>query len=123
MTAQTNLPSKTIQDSAARTKLFFDTYGETPLEFNAVDVDSTVGFFQKRGFSDDASQTLAMSLLKQAKLEAISVQSILDTIKNFDDSQIGALVSEVLNNNRPATSTLGYRQQLESVSKQRNVVP
>ena len=123
MTAQTNLPSKTIQDSAARTKLFFDTYGETPLEFNAIDVDSTVGFFQKRGFSDDASQTLAMSLLKQAKLEAISVQSIIDTIKNFDDSQIGALVSEVLNNNRPATSTLGYRQQLESVSKQRNVVP
>lgn len=123
MAAQTNLPARTIQDSAARTKLFFDTYGETPLEFNAVDVDSAVGFFQKRGFSDDASQTLAMSLLKQAKLEAISVQSILDTIKNFDDSQIGALVSEVLNNNRPATSTLGYRQQLESVSKQRNVVP
>jgi len=119
----TNLPATQIQDSAARTKLFFDTYGEEPLEFKAIDVDSTVAFFTKRGFSDDASQVLATSLLKQAKLEAINVQSILDQIKNFDDTQIGALVSEVLNNNRPSTSTLGYRQELKTVSKQRNVVP
>lgn len=123
MVAKTNLPAKQINDSAARTKLFFDTYGETPLEFNAIDVDSTIAFFEKRGFSDDASQVLATSILKQAKLEAISVQSVLDNIKNFDETQIGALVSEILNNNRPATSTLGYRKNLTTVSKQRNVVP
>lgn len=123
MTAQTNLPSKTIQDSAARTKLFFDTYGETPLQFNATDVDATVAFFKAREFSDDAAVTIAGSILKQAKLENVNVFEILDKLKAFDQTQISALVSEILNNNRPSTSTLGYRQDIGSVSKQRNVAP
>ena len=123
MTAQTNLPSKTIQDSAARTKLFFDTYGETPLQFNATDVDATVAFFKARDFGDDAAVTIASSILKQAKLENVNVFEILDKLKAFDQTQISALVSEILNNNRPSTSTLGYRQDIGSVSKQRNVAP
>jgi len=66
MVAQTNLPAKQIQDSAARTKLFFDTYGKAPLEFPATDVDATVGFFTSRGFADDSAQTVALTLLKLA---------------------------------------------------------
>lgn len=123
MVAQTNLPAKQIQDSAARTKLFFDTYGKAPLEFAATDVDATVGFFTSRGFADDSAQTVALTLLKQAKLENLKIFEILDGLKNVTDTEINALVSEVLNNNRPATSTLGYRQQISTVSKQRNVVP
>ena len=123
MTAKTNLPEKQIQDSAARTKLFFDTYGKEPLEFNATEVDASIQFFIKKGFSDDAARITALSLLKQAKIEGISVFGVLDQLGNLDTVNISALVSEILNNNRPATSTLGYRQQISTVSKQRNVVP
>lgn len=123
MTAKTNLPEKQIQDSAARTKLFFDTYGKEPLEFNATEVDASIQFFIKKGFSDDAARITALSLLKQAKIEGISVFGVLDQLGNLDTANISALVSEILNNNRPATSTLGYRQQISTVSKQRNVVP
>jgi len=45
MVAKTNLPEKAIQDSAARTRVFFDTYGQEPLQFNATEVDTTIGFF------------------------------------------------------------------------------
>ena len=121
--AQTNLPAKQVQDSAARTKLFFDTYGKAPLEFNATDVDAAVAFFTSRGFADDSAQTVALTLLKQAKLENLKIFEILDSLKGTTTTEISALVSEVLNNNRPSTSTLGYRQQISSVSKQRNVVP
>ena len=123
MTAKTNLPEKQIQDSAARTKLFFDTYGKEPLEFNATEVDASIQFFIKKGFSDDAARITALSLLKQAKIEGISVFGVLDQLGNLDTVNISALVSEILNNNRPATSTLGYRQQISTISKQRNVVP
>ena len=40
----TNLPSFEIQDSAAGTKLYFDTYGEAALEFAANDVTAAVSF-------------------------------------------------------------------------------
>ena len=36
--ATTNLPPSVKEDSAAATKLFFDTYGQEPLEFAANDV-------------------------------------------------------------------------------------
>ena len=123
MEPKTNLPEKQINDSAARTKLYFDTYGKSPLEFNATEVDATLGFFEGRGFSKDAAQSISMSILKQAKLENISIFSILDNLKKLDELQISGLVSEVLNNNRPPTSTLGYRQRTPDITKQRNVVP
>ncbi len=40
----TNLPSQIITDSAAGTKLYFDRYGEAPLEFAANDVTLAVSF-------------------------------------------------------------------------------
>jgi hypothetical protein len=123
MVAKTNLPATEINDSAARTKLFFDTYGETPLQFNATDVDAAITFFEKKGFGEEAALTTSSALLKQAKLENISIFSVLDELKGLGQIEISALVSEILNNNRPSTSTLGYRQSILSVSKQRNVVP
>ena len=54
MNPKTNLPAKQLTDSAAKTKLFFDTYGAAPLEFNATEVDATLGFFESRGFSKEA---------------------------------------------------------------------
>jgi hypothetical protein len=123
MVAKTNLPEKIINDSAARTRSFFDTYGQEPLEFNATEVDTTLAFFQSKGFSDDASRVTSLTLLKQSKLEGINIFTIIDQLKSLDDIQISALVGEILNNNRPLTSTLGYRQQISTVSKQRNVVP
>jgi hypothetical protein len=121
--AQTNLPAKQINDSAARTKLFFDTYGKAPLEFNATEVDATIGFFEKRGFAKESAATISMSVLKQAKLENINVFTILDDLQKLDGLQISGLVSEILNNNRPVTSTLGYRKRTPDITKQRNVIP
>lgn len=105
----TNLPIENIEDSAAGTKLFFDSYGEEPLEFNSNDVDAAVGFFRKAGFDDDAALVVSMTLLKQAKLDSIPIYQILDTVKGFTGLELSRLVGEILNNNRVATSTLGFR--------------
>jgi hypothetical protein len=43
-------PVQTIEDSAAGTKLYFERYGETALEFPANDVTAAVSFFRKAGF-------------------------------------------------------------------------
>jgi hypothetical protein len=119
----TNLPKVDVSDSAEPTKLFFDTYGIAPLEFRAVDVDSTITFFKSRGFTDDAAISTASVLLKQAKLDNMAINKLLDTLKGFDDLQISSLVGEIMNNNRLATSTLGYRSEpKKSNSISRNVL-
>ncbi len=105
----TNFVKETVGDSADPTKLFFDTYGIAPLEFNSVDFDSAISFFKTRGFEEDAAIVTASTLLKQAKLDNISVQKLLDSLSGFTGLQISALVGEILNNNRSPISTLGYR--------------
>jgi hypothetical protein len=119
----TNLPPGPNTDSATATKLFFDSYGEQPLEFNSSDVDAAVGFFQSKGFDRDAATTTAITLLKQAKIENQPIFQILDTLKGFNTLQLSALVGEILNNNRPSTSTLGFRvANANKVSQTRNIL-
>ena len=118
----TSLPTPLQQDSAAGTKLFFDRYGERPLEFGANEVGAAIAFFQSRGFENDAAIITAQVLLNQAKLDAVPVFKIIDTLKNFSGVQISALVAEILNNNRNATSSLGYRTDLvEKQNQTRNI--
>jgi hypothetical protein len=105
----TSLPLPVSTDSAQATKLFFDQYGISPLEFSVNDVSAAVGFFESKGFVSDAALSTASALLKQAKIDGTPVFTLLDTLKGFDTLQLSALVSEILNNNRKATSTLGYR--------------
>ena len=119
--ASTNLPPVTLQDSAAATKLFFDTYGEQPLEFNAVDVDACLNFFKKAGFENDAATVVSASILKQAKIENIPVFRILDTLKNTSGLELSAFVAEILNNNRPTTSTIGFRKSIFVENISRNI--
>lgn len=117
----TNLPSEIINDSAAGTKLYFDTYGEAPLEFNSNDVDATHTFFESAGFDKDAALVVAMTLLRQAKIEGTPIFQILDTLKNYGALQLSQLVGEVLNNNRVPTSSLGFRTTNVVPNQARNI--
>jgi hypothetical protein len=117
----TNLPPQQIEDSAASTKLFFDTYGQAPLEFNAVEVDACVSFFVKKGFANDAALVVSTALLKQAKAEGQPIFRILDSLSGFNNLQLSTLVGEILNNNRTPSSVLGFRTKSASTDQSRNI--
>ncbi len=117
----TNLPQRVIEDSAAGTKLFFDSYGQEPLEFNSNEVDASIGFFTKRGFDQDTAIVISTAILKQAKLDNVPVFKFLDTLNKFNQLEISTLVGEILNNNRPATSTLGFRTERVIPNQIRNI--
>jgi len=117
----TNLPSQTIEDSAAGTKLFFDKYGEEPQEFGANAVTLTVSFFQRRGFDQDAAETVAMTLLRQAKIDGTAISTIIESLGQFKTIELSQLVGEILNNNRVATSLLGFRTSDVKPNQIRNI--
>jgi hypothetical protein len=119
--ATTNLPSQIIEDSGAGTKLFFNNYGEETLEFNANDVNSTVSFFESKGFEKDAALVVSTVLLKQAKLDGTPIYQILQGLSQFDGLGLSQVVGEILNNNRTPTSTLGFRTPDVKVTQSRNI--
>lgn len=117
----TNLPSQIIEDSAAGTKIFFDSYGEQALEFPSNDVSFTQAFFERSGFDTDAASVVTMTLLRQAKLDGTPIAQILDTLKSFNGIQLSQLVGEILNNNRIPTSILGFRTTDVKPNQIRNI--
>jgi hypothetical protein len=102
---------------------FFDTYFSKELSFPSNQVDAVVTFFTKRGFDKTGAISVSTTLLQQAKLDSVNVFQLLDTLKGLDEVQLSAIVTEVLNYNRPKTSTLGYKRT-ESADKieKRNIV-
>ena len=119
--ATTNLPSVWVEDSAAGTKLFFNNYGQETLEFNSNDVNSTVSFFEKKGFEKDAALVVSTVLLKQAKIDGTPIYTILQSLQQFDGLGLSQVVGEILNNNRTPTSTLGFRTPDVKVTQSRNI--
>ncbi len=111
-------------DSATTVKEFYDRYFVRTLTYPANEIDAVVGFFEKRGFEEEAARAVATVLLQQAKLDNIPVFKLLDTLKGLTEVQLSAVVTEVLNYNRPKTSTLGYRvEDRTQWSEARNIIP
>jgi hypothetical protein len=121
--ADSNLPVEQNTDSSQAVRLFFNNYFNEAISFPAGEIDAVVGFFKKRGFDDMASNSTAIVLLQQAKIDNVEVFRLLDTLKGLTEVQLSSVVAEVLNYNRQKNSTLGYRQQDTSDSlEKRNVL-
>lgn len=119
-----NLPIKSSDDSARATKLFFEKYGQSTVTFSPNDVYSTLGFFQYKGFQDDAAILTGMAILSKAKKENRPVNAILDTLNTLNGVQLSVIVSTMLNQDRPATSSLGFKTNIAGAeSILRNILP
>ena len=117
-----SLPKKETT-SEGRTTEFFDKYFTKKLEFSTNEVDAVVAFFEKRGFDRSAAISTGSILLQQAKLDDIKVFVLLDTLKDFNETKLSAVVAEVLNYNRINTSTLGFKSNaVVDTLEKRNVV-
>jgi len=102
---------------------FFNNYFSKTLSFPTSQVDAVVAFFEKRNFDKAAAITISTTLLQQAKIDDVNIFKLLDTLKGYNELQLSAIVTEVLNYSRSKTSTLGYKrtENPEKIEK-RNIV-
>jgi hypothetical protein len=102
---------------------FFDTYFSKNISFPTSQVDAVVTFFTKRGFDKTAAISVATVLLQQSKIDEVNIFKLLDTLTGLNEVQLSAIVTEVLNYNRPKTSTLGFkRTEAADKTEKRNIV-
>jgi hypothetical protein len=104
-----NFPTNGPRNTDQPVRDFFDRYYQNRVEYTASEVDAVLGFFDKRGFSETSSSSIAATLLRQAKTDGVGTFKLLDTLKSLDDTQLSALVTEILNFSRIKSSVLGYR--------------
>jgi hypothetical protein len=77
----------------------------------------------KRGFGEVAAINTSVVLLQQAKQDKINVYKLIDTLKGINDIQLSNIVTQILNDNRNKTSTLGFRvQDRGTLLERRNVI-
>jgi hypothetical protein len=116
-----NLPS--IVDQTDSTVQAFDAYFTQPVELNSTTLAAMTAFFTSRQFGQISAQSIATTIMMQAKKDGYNPLKILDTLKGLNDIELSALVSEILNYNRFKTSSLGTAQTFVPNSEiYRNVV-
>ena len=106
----TNLDIKDAQ-GAKETVQFLAGLTEDRLEFNASEYDAVVGFFEGKDYNKESAKSLAYILLRQARIDAVPVFEVLDSLSGTTPVQLSQLVTEILNSNRYKTSVLGYRNE------------
>jgi hypothetical protein len=104
----TNLPQE--QSTGTKSvKTFFNNFFTKTVSFPAEQIDAVVGFFVKRGFDANSANSIAITLLNQARQESVNVFALLDSLKGLTDVQLSQVITQVLNTTREKTSLLGYR--------------
>lgn len=104
-----NVPKKTSTDNSFQKTIdVFENYTQTPITVNASTLDSMIAFFSSRGFLEDAAESTALIIIRQANKDKINPFDLLDTLKGLNDVQLSDLVTELLNYNRYKSSSLGY---------------
>jgi len=105
----TNLPTTQSSDSADRSRVYLNNFGQRGEEYLGSDVDATIGFLTSKGFGLEAATVTAMVLLQQAKKDGFPVFQLLKTLDSLKQLELTGLVAEILNQNRSQTSRLGFR--------------
>jgi hypothetical protein len=103
----TNIPQSDVKslDSTVRS---FNSYFSTPVELHAGTLAAMTGFFTNRGFDQSAAQAIAVIIITQSQKDNLNPMQVLDTLKGYDNVEVSAFVSTIINFNRYKTSFIGY---------------
>ena len=115
-----NIPVSVTQNKTVQA---FDSYMTAPIEISSSVLAAMKGYFTERNFGEVAAESIAVTIIRQAKQDNYNPMQILDTLRGLDNVQLSGLVSEILNYNRFKSSSLGYAEKFRTHPEiQRNII-
>lgn len=93
------------------TLVAFDNFYTAPVEIDSTVLAAMKGYFTNRNFGEVAAESIAVTIITQAKQDGYNPMKILDTLRGLSDVELSGLVAEILNYNRFKTSSLGVAQE------------
>jgi hypothetical protein len=116
-----NLPTAAAPENS--TVQAFDNYQSQPIELSSTVLAAMTAFFTNRGFGEVAAESIAVTVMTQAKQDSYNPMQILDTLKGLSNVELSGIVSEILNYNRFKSSSLGYAQTIKPNAEiQRSII-
>ena len=109
-----NLPTNTDDRFAKSIKELTENQYVEPFEFNVGEYDSAIAFFVKRGFDRGPAEQLAYIMLRQAKIDDVNTQEVLDKLGTASPIQLSEIVQMILNASRYRSIRLGSRETKKS---------
>ena len=118
----TNVPPAETAESNSTVQAF-DNYQTSSIEISSSVLAAMKSYFVNRGFGDVSAESIAITIITQAKQDGYNPMQILDTLRGLSNVELSGLVSEILNYNRFKTSSLGYAQTFKPNPQiQRNII-
>ena len=119
----TNIPASRSSSSSDKTLKTFNQQSSFVTQLDPAVLTMMTGFLESRNFSQETAELISISILKQAKQDGYNPMQILETIKGIGQTELSAIVAEILNYNRFKTSSLGVVTAVEPVEfVRRNIV-
>ncbi len=109
-----NLPTSTDDRFVKSIKELTENQYADPFSLNVAEYDTAIAFFVKRGFDRGPAEQLAYIMLRQAKIDDINTQEVLDKLGTASPLQLSEVVQMVLNASRYKSSRLGSRETKKS---------
>ena len=107
--AYNNVPvQKTASSSDASLAVLNGLNSAAPVHINNQALVSLTGYLEEKGFKNPSAETVAVTILTQAKKDGFDPWAVIETIKTATNDAITGIVAEILNTNRFKTSSLGY---------------
>ena len=120
----TNLPIKQKPSSSSDvSNKALAEFNDLPVELDQETLVAMKGMLSNRGFSDEAAESISITILIQAVRDNYNPMTILDSMKKLKENDLSQIVAEILNYNRFKTSVLGSIQSITPVdSVKRNIL-
>lgn len=121
----TNLPSNNLMSSSSDlSNNVLTQYNDISVQLDNETLTAIKGLLSSKGFSEESAETIAITIMIQAKRDNFNPMNVLDSMRSLGEIEMSQFVSEILNFNRYKTSVLGSTQKTVPVDfVKRNILP
>ncbi len=88
----TNLPEKEKDSLLTTIDNLTKNQNTEPFSLNQNDYDAAIAFFVKRGFGRESAEKTAYIILRQAKIDSVNPQELLDQLTKASPVQLSELI-------------------------------
>ena len=114
--------SANTNDSAKNTLDFFENYNKQQINLKSSDIDQFQSLLVKKGMQELAARETTTLILKQCNIDEVDPQTIYTQLKETPNMELTDLLGEILNINRPVSSTLGTKLNFGDNNAKRNII-
>ena len=109
-------------NSAKNTLDFFENYNKQQINLKSSDIDQFQSLLIKKGMQELAARETTTLILKQCNIDEVDPQTIYTQLKETPNMELTDILGEILNINRPVSSTLGTKLNFGDNNAKRNII-